>query len=101
MAGPADPIRWAGPSRISSTCGILPLDMIEIVSYNHPTNQGGLGGSPVKPPPEGRTVVLLLIALVLVLLAIGGGIAIHPLLFILLVVAAIVALAHTRTGTAI
>ena len=45
--------------------------------------------------------MLLILALIIALLAIGGGIAIHPLLFILLIVALVFALGGTRRGTAI
>jgi hypothetical protein len=40
--------------------------------------------------------VVLVLALLLVFLAIGGGIAIHPLLFLLLVFAVILALTGRR-----
>lgn len=44
--------------------------------------------------------MLLVIALLLAILALGGGFAVHPLLFLLLVFAAISLLFHTRRGTA-
>lgn len=45
--------------------------------------------------------MLLLIALVLLILAVGGGIAVHPLIFLLALVALVLAFTHTRTGTAL
>lgn len=40
--------------------------------------------------------MLLILAIVLAIIALGGGIALHPLLFALLVLAAISLLFHTR-----
>jgi len=45
--------------------------------------------------------MLLLLALVVLILAVGGGIAIHPLLFALVLVALVLAFTHTRRGAAI
>lgn len=42
--------------------------------------------------------MFIILALLVVLLAIGGGIAVNPLLFILLVLAAALALGHTHSG---
>ena len=42
--------------------------------------------------------MFLILALVVVILAIGGGIAVNPLLFLLLVLAAGFALGHTHSG---
>lgn len=42
--------------------------------------------------------MFIILALVVLLLAIGGGIAVNPLLFILLVLAAGLALGHTYSG---
>lgn len=45
--------------------------------------------------------MLLVLALIIALLAIGGGIAINPLIFILLVVAVVLAFTHTRSGAGV
>lgn len=45
--------------------------------------------------------MLLILALVIAILAIGGGIAIHPLLFVLLLLALVFAIGGTRRGTAL
>ena len=45
--------------------------------------------------------MLLVVAVILAILAFGGGIAIHPLLFILLVAALIALVAHTRRGAVV
>lgn len=45
--------------------------------------------------------MLLLFALLLVLVAVGGGIGIHPLLFILLVFALVLAITDRRSGAAL
>jgi len=42
--------------------------------------------------------VLLILALLVALIALGGGVAVHPLLFLLLLIAAIMAFSHTRSG---
>ncbi len=44
--------------------------------------------------------MLLILALLIVVLAIAGGLALHPLLFLLLVIAAIMALSHIRHSPA-
>lgn len=44
--------------------------------------------------------MLLIAAILLAILALGGGFAVHPLLFLLLVIAAISLLFHTRRGAA-
>lgn len=44
--------------------------------------------------------MLLVIALLLAILALGGGFAVHPLLFLLLVLAAVSLLFHSRRGPA-
>lgn len=45
--------------------------------------------------------MLLLLALLVLLLAVGGGIAVHPLLFALVIVALVLAFSHTRRGAAL
>ena len=45
--------------------------------------------------------MLLLLALVVAILAIGGGIVVHPLVFVLLVLALVLAVGHTRRGAAL
>lgn len=45
--------------------------------------------------------MLLVLAIVLAIIAFGGGIAIHPLLFILLIAAVVALVAHGRRGTAV
>jgi hypothetical protein len=44
--------------------------------------------------------VFLVLALLIVVLAIGGGLAVHPLLFVLLVIAAVMAFSHIRHSPA-
>ena len=44
--------------------------------------------------------MFLVLALLIVVLAIGGGLAVHPLLFVLLVIAAVMAFSHIRHSPA-
>jgi hypothetical protein len=49
---------------------------------------------------KGGTIVFLILALIILVLAVGGGLALHPLLFLLLVIAAIFAVSHVRHSPA-
>jgi len=44
--------------------------------------------------------MFLILALLIVVLAIGGGLSVHPLLFLLLVIAAVMAFSHIRHSPA-
>ena len=46
-------------------------------------------------------IVLLALALLVLLLAVGGGIAINPLLFVLVILAVVLAVGSTRRGPAL